>query len=423
MGTPLKRPHRILVRGCGDMGSAVAHRLFLLGATVIVHDVPTPHHLRRGMAFTDALFDGSAMLEGVLACRVEGIESVRRHWAAGDHVPVCDVALDALLAELRPDVVIDARMRKRAIPEDQRPLAPVAVGLGPGFAVDENCTVAVETAWGSAMGKLAREGRADALGGEPRPLAGVGRERFVYASHDGVWQTALPLGASVTSGEPVGQLGAHTVRAPWTGVLRGLSHDGARALSGQKIIEVDPRTEADVFGLGVRPSTIARGVTRCLGLDDSGVAPFFGFESAMERDLQCIPMSVRMKLDVCGLEVSLAQWRLLPMTVRQTMLELRCEEDFEIRRAGLYLQRIAAARKLGALTPVKCDNREWKVSADMPAQLVDRLGQLGMPAIASARWCSLSNVQRFALLELTREGHARNLEPVAREFDLLAPQG
>ncbi len=45
----------VLVRGCGDVGSAVAHGLFGAGYRVLIHDDPGPAHTRRGMAFTDAL--------------------------------------------------------------------------------------------------------------------------------------------------------------------------------------------------------------------------------------------------------------------------------------------------------------------------------------------------------------------------------
>ena len=55
----------VVVRGVGDIGSAVAHCLFLEDYTVVIHDDPTPPTTRRGMAFADAVFDGSAILENV----------------------------------------------------------------------------------------------------------------------------------------------------------------------------------------------------------------------------------------------------------------------------------------------------------------------------------------------------------------------
>ena len=40
-----------LVRGVGDIGSAVAHLVFREGYAVVLHDEPAPTTTRRGMAF------------------------------------------------------------------------------------------------------------------------------------------------------------------------------------------------------------------------------------------------------------------------------------------------------------------------------------------------------------------------------------
>ena len=48
----------------GDIGSAVAHRLFLSGRVVAVSDGEQPI-TRRSMAFADAIFDGRTTLDGV----------------------------------------------------------------------------------------------------------------------------------------------------------------------------------------------------------------------------------------------------------------------------------------------------------------------------------------------------------------------
>ncbi len=59
----------VLIRGAGDAGSAVAHALHESGFAVVVHDDPKPSHTRRGMSFTDALYDRLATLAGVLGKR------------------------------------------------------------------------------------------------------------------------------------------------------------------------------------------------------------------------------------------------------------------------------------------------------------------------------------------------------------------
>lgn len=60
---------RALVRGVGDIGSAIAHRLFLAGRAVAVHDGEQPTTTRRGMAFADSVFDTSlGMMLTVCMC-------------------------------------------------------------------------------------------------------------------------------------------------------------------------------------------------------------------------------------------------------------------------------------------------------------------------------------------------------------------
>jgi hypothetical protein len=61
-------------------------------------------------------------------------------------------------------------------------------------------------------------------------------------------------------------VGDHLVRVPLSGFLRGLSRDGVQVPAGQRLAEVDPREQPQVFGLGERPLAIAEGVVSALGL-------------------------------------------------------------------------------------------------------------------------------------------------------------
>ena len=148
--------------------------------------------------------------------------------------------LAPILTILHPDVLIDARMRKRATPEPQRGLAPLTIGLGPNFVAEETVDVVIETSW-DAPGEIITEGRARALAGEPRPISGHGRERYVYAPTEGVFRTRAQIGQTVTAGEEVAWLGEGIIRAPLTGRMRGLVRDGVPVTAGMKVLEVDPR--------------------------------------------------------------------------------------------------------------------------------------------------------------------------------------
>lgn len=255
----------VLVRGAGDIGSAVAHRLRDSGHAVVLHDVPRPAHPRRGMAFTDAYFENVATLAGTFGKRAPSVESLAKMLACGRALPVSDGPFTEVLATVGPAIVVDARMHKHDDPETLHGLAPLAIGLGPGFVSGENADVVVETAWGKTLGSVIREGGAREYGGDPRPIGGHGRERFVYAPAAGVLRTALKIGDSVLSGDEVARIDGTPVHAPLTGILRGLTHDGAWVALGAKIVEVDARGDpSSAFGVGERPQRIAEGVAAAI---------------------------------------------------------------------------------------------------------------------------------------------------------------
>ncbi len=255
---------RVLIRGSGDVGSAVAHLLLRHGHEVAIHDVAVPAAPRRGMAFADAIFDGACELDGVRARRVE-LEQLPGA-LGGDEVfvSVAPELGDALAAVL-PDVLVDARMRKRAQPEAQRGLAPLTIGLGPNFVAGETTDLAIETQWGDALGAVVTRGPTQPLGGEPRAFEGHARDRFVYAPVGGVLRTRAAIAQRVEAGETVATIGDEPLRAPLAGILRGLVHDGVPVAAGAKVIEVDPRGDlSKVHGIGPRPRRIAEGVLEAM---------------------------------------------------------------------------------------------------------------------------------------------------------------
>ena len=252
---------RIVVRGSGDVGSAVAHRLFLAGYTVIIHDVPQPTTSRRGMAFTDAIFDGQAVLAGVVAVRVDEFGTLHAVMAEHGAIPITVADLHTLLDAVQPAILVDARMRKRAQPEIQRGWAPLTIGLGPNFVAGETTDLAIETSWGDALGAIIEQGPTAPLAGEPRPVAGHARDRFVYAPVAGLFRTRCRISDLVTAGDVVAHIDGVDLRAPLGGSLRGLTHDAVPVAEGAKVIEVDPRGPAAIVtGIGERPARIATGV-------------------------------------------------------------------------------------------------------------------------------------------------------------------
>jgi xanthine dehydrogenase accessory factor len=217
------------------------------------------------MAFTDAVFDGRAMLEGIWAVRVDTLVDLPILLEEHAVIPVVASDFARLLGFVSPDILVDARMRKRAHPEEQCGMAPLTIGLGPNFVAGETTDLAVETQWGKALGTVLTHGATRPLEGEPQPIGGIARARYVYAPADGLFRTTRRIGDLVCAGEAVAHLGSLPLPAPLDGALRGLTHDQVPVTTGTKIMEIDPRgPTAVVLGIGERPSRIADGVGRAV---------------------------------------------------------------------------------------------------------------------------------------------------------------
>jgi xanthine dehydrogenase accessory factor len=255
---------RVLVRGVGDIGSAVAHRLFLAGHAVAIHDGEQPTTTRRGMAFADAIFDSRTTLDGVEAIRVDDPDAVPAILASKIAVPVVVGDFTGVLGLIAPDVLIDARMRKRDSPDVQRGLAPLTIGLGPNFVAGHTTDVVVETSW-EQLGRVVMRGATLPFRGEPRAIAGHARDRYVYAPAPGTLLTSHAIGQHVAAGEIIARIDGTPLAAPLSGVLRGLTHHGVPVAAGTKVIEIDPRGDpALVRGIAERPARIAGSVLQVL---------------------------------------------------------------------------------------------------------------------------------------------------------------
>lgn len=255
----------VLIRGVGDIGSAVAVLLFRIGYPVALHDDPAPTTPRRGMAFADAVFDAEAGLAGLAARRIDQPATLRAALLERSFVPIAILPFAHVLKDLNWTVLVDARSRKRSVPECQRGLALLAIGLGPDFVAGENVDVAIETSWGDRLGTIVELGPTLPLAGEPRSLAGIGRERFVYSPVGGRFESTMSIGNPVLQGQAIARIGDVTLSAPLAGTIRGLTRNGVTVPAAAKVTEVDPRGDASAaFGLGERPKRIAKGVCRAI---------------------------------------------------------------------------------------------------------------------------------------------------------------
>lgn len=264
----------VLIRGAGEIASAIACRLVRAGCRVALQSSRPPIAIRRLMAFSDAYFAGTSRLDDLVSRRFDGCDGVEAAWAAGE-IPLLAMEFGAALDGRRWTVLVDARMNKQRAPERQAGLASLVVGLGPGCIAGGNVDVAVETSW-DELGRVVRSGATLPLRGEPRAIMGQARSRFRYAPESGLLHAVAAIGQRVRTGEVIAIVAAAPVVAPFDGIVRGITHDGVPVEKGNKIAEIDPRPgEVKLAGIDERPRRIAEAVAEIIRSDRHDVPASF----------------------------------------------------------------------------------------------------------------------------------------------------
>ena len=256
-----------MLRGGGDLATGVAWRLTRAGWPVVVLELPEPLTVRRTVALSTAVTDGEVSVQGMRGVRAASPREAAAASGRGD-VAVLVAPELAALGSLRPDVVVDARLAKRNI-DTSIGDAELVVALGPGFAAGVDCDAVVETMRGHHLGRVLWSGSAQPDTGKPAKIAGRSSDRVLRAPAAGQVNWRVAIGDVVADGQPLGDVGSVTVRAPFAGVVRGAIRNGMRVRAGLKIADIDPRGDpsacwqisdkALAVGGGVLEAVLARG--------------------------------------------------------------------------------------------------------------------------------------------------------------------
>lgn len=230
---------RIVIRGGGDIATGVAWRLYQARFPVFITEIARPLAVRRKVCFCEAVWDGTAEVEGVRACRAETPEEARSIQSGGEIPVLVDPDLERL-PPLAPDVLVDATLAKRNLGVTMD-MAPLVIGLGPGFTAGEDVHRVVETKRGHNLGRVIADGRAAPDTGIPGNIGGYAIERVLRSPSDGVFSTLVELGTLVAPGEVVAEVEGQAVRTEIAGMVRGLIRPGIPVSKGMKVGDVDPR--------------------------------------------------------------------------------------------------------------------------------------------------------------------------------------
>lgn len=254
---------KVLLKGGGDLASGIGYRLNRAGFRLLVVEKPEPTAVRRTVSFASVIYQEQFEIEGVTGKKAINFEEVKQCWQKRE-VPVITTKERDLLAKFKPDIIIDARMLKEKTDQtiDE---AELVIGIGPGFTINENCTLAVETNRGHHLGRVITEGSTAENTGSPGNINGYTDERVIHAPEAGVFQSDCQIGQKVKAGAIVGRVNDNLLKSEIDGVIRGLLKPGIKVKAGTKLADVDPRSEKDYcYYISDKALAVAGGVLEAI---------------------------------------------------------------------------------------------------------------------------------------------------------------
>ena len=243
----------IICRGGGDLATGIVHRLFRAGFQVLVLETDSPAAIRRQVSFSEAVYDGTATVEGVTAERIASADRASvNHVLEGGRVPLLVDPEGSSIPLLKPDIVVDAIIAKKNL-GTAKEMAPLVIGVGPGFTAGEDVDLVVESMRGHNLARIFTTGSALPNTGIPGNIGGFTKERVLHAEAAGYMKNIRKIGDIVEKGEEIARIyekmtedgtfsGSYvSVEASISGIIRGLIREGYHFQKGFKIADIDPR--------------------------------------------------------------------------------------------------------------------------------------------------------------------------------------
>ena len=250
-----------IVRGGGDLATGIIYRLWKVGCSVLSLEIPAPLVVRRTVSVASAVFDGEITIEDMKAVR---IGSLKDFPCDRSRIYILVDPEGRSISELKPDILVDAIMAKRNL-GTKKDMAPVVIGIGPGFSAPVEVDAVIETKRGHYLGRVIRNGSAIPNTGVPGLIKGYTVERLLRSPCEGHVVPVKTIGDSVMPGEVVAHVESVPVCSEIEGILRGLIHPTVKVNKGFKIGDIDPRGEREhCFSITDKSLAIAGGVLEAI---------------------------------------------------------------------------------------------------------------------------------------------------------------
>ncbi len=268
----------VIVRSGGDMATGTIQALYRAGFPVLVLETEAPSAIRRRVALSEAVYDGTAVVEDMTARLCRNGRDIETAWFSRE-IPIVVDPEARFVSKLQPWAVVDAILAKRNI-GTSRLMARHTVALGPGFMAGEDVDAVIETMRGHDLGRIIFDGPAMADTGVPGVIGGYGKERVIHSPAKGRFYGFVSIGDVIEKGEPLGivtengipdggtcqDISGVIVPAALTGLVRGIIRDAYPVPAGYKIADIDPRREeyANCFTISDKARSIGGSVVTAL---------------------------------------------------------------------------------------------------------------------------------------------------------------
>ncbi|MBQ2287135.1 MAG: EF2563 family selenium-dependent molybdenum hydroxylase system protein [Lachnospiraceae bacterium] len=256
--------HLIIVRGGGDLATGTIYKLYKSGFSVLVLEIAKPSAIRRNVAFSEAVYQGTQQVEDVTCILAKSLDEAKTLLKEGKLVILVDPE-GLSIKELKPFAVVDGILAKKNLGTN-KDMAPVTVALGPGFIAGKDVDAVIETKRGHNLGRVLLHGSAAPNTGVPGIINGYGKERVIHSPADGILKNIAKITDTVSKDETIAIVetknGPVPVKASLDGLLRGLIRNGYPVTKGFKIADIDPRAEEynNCFTISDKARCIAGGV-------------------------------------------------------------------------------------------------------------------------------------------------------------------
>ena len=254
----------VIVRGGGDLASGTIYKLKKSGFPILVLEVANPSAIRRNVAFSEAVYQGTQTVEDMTCYLAESLDQARQFLSEGKLAVLVDPTGESI-PRLKPLAVVDAILAKKNLGTNRK-MAPITVALGPGFTAGEDVDAVIETKRGHDLGRVLWKGNAVPNTGIPGIIGGYGKERVIHCPAEGILRNVKKITDTVSKGEVIALVETRTgtvpVEATLDGILRGLIRDGYPVRIGFKMADIDPRAEemGNCFTISDKARCIAGGV-------------------------------------------------------------------------------------------------------------------------------------------------------------------